>query len=168
MHRRDKLPLGRVAGLHGVRGWVKVFSYTDPRTGILDYAPWTLVQAGRARDFGIEASRTDGARLTVKLSGLDDRDAAAAWVGAQIEVDRAQLPETAEHEYYWADLIGLSVETTDGTPLGRVERLLETGANDVLVVSGERQRLIPWLPDQVIDDVDLGAGRIRVRWDPEF
>ena len=165
--RGTTVTLGHVSGLHGVRGWIKIHSYTDPRPAILDYSPWTLDQGGERGQFEVSQVRRHGSRLTAKLAGLDDRDQAASWVGAEILVDRGRLPPTAENEYYWADLIGLAVETADGRSLGRVERLIETGANDVLVVAGDRQRLIPWLPGRVIVAVDLDGGRIRVDWDAE-
>lgn len=166
--RGTTVTLGHVSGLHGVRGWIKVFSYTDPQPAILDYAPWTLSKDGQCARFPVGQVRQHGNRLIAKLVGLDDRDQAACWVGAEILVDRDRLPPTADDEYYWADLIGLAVVTTDGRELGRVERLMETGANDVLVVSGERERLIPWLPGRVIAAVDLDNGQIRVDWDPDI
>ncbi len=168
MSERDTMvTLGRVSGLHGVRGWIKVFSYTDPRQAIFGYAPWTLDKNGERRIVEADQTREHGNRLLVRLAGIDDRDQAACWVGAEILVERGRLPPTADNEFYWADLIGLNVVTTDGLELGRVERLLETGANDVLVVAGDRQRLIPWLPDRVIAGVDLDAGQIRVEWNPD-
>lgn len=168
MTTRDSVVVGRVSGLHGVRGWVKVYSYTDPREGIAAHRRWTVAQRGQAREFDVEQAQRHGSRMIAKLRGIDDRDAAAALVGAEIAIDRSALPETAPGEFYWADLIGLEVETEEGEPLGRVERVFETGANDVLVVTGERERLIPWLYGRVVTEVDLRAKRIRVRWDPEF
>lgn len=168
MKARDLVVVGRVSGLHGVRGWVKVYSYTEPREGIASYRHWTLAQRGEKHGFDVEDARRHGSRLIAKLEGIDDRDAAAALVGAEIAIDRAELPAPPAGEFYWADLIGLAVETEDGTPLGKVERLFETGANDVLVVTGERERMIPWVYGDVVTDVDLDAERIRVRWDPEF
>ena len=166
--RGATVTLGRVSGLHGVKGWIKVFSYTDPQQAIFDYTPWTLDKDGERRNFAIGQGRQHGSRLIASLAGIDDRDEAANWVGATILIDREGLPPTAENEYYWADLIGLVVVTQQGRELGRVERLFETGANDVLVVTGERERLIPWLPDRVIVDVDLDQGQIRVDWDPDI
>lgn len=168
MTGRDRVVLGRIAGLHGVRGWVKVHSYTEPREGLFGYRAWTLEQAGATRVVELQTGRVQGSRLIAKLAGIDDRDEAAGLVGTQISVGRDALPETGPGEYYWADLVGLEVETADGTVLGRVERLFATGANDVMVVTGERERLIPWLLGQVIEAVDLDARRIRVNWDPEF
>jgi 16S rRNA processing protein RimM len=103
-----------------------------------------------------------------RISGVDDRDAAAVWVGADILVARSQLPAAKPGEYYWADLEGLDAVTPDGTALGRVSHLFETGANDVLVLRGERERLVPYLPGSVVREVDLAARRIVLDWDPDF
>ena len=161
--------LGRVSGLYGVRGWVKIHSDTDPRENIVNYQPWYLHQGDGWQSFRLEGGRRHGKTVVAKIQGLDDRDQAAALVGTEIAVRRSQLPEAEEPgEYYWADLEGLRVETLDGVDLGRVSRLFETGANDVLVVRGERERLIPYLWQQVVCEVDLDAGLMRVDWDPEF
>jgi len=158
--------VGRISGLYGVRGWVKVFSETEPRANILTYHPWYL-GAGH-RPWGLAEGRPHGKGLVARLAGCEDRDQAAAVVGLEIRIRRDQLPWPVADEFYWADLVGLSVETLEGKPLGRVGRVFATAANDVLVVDGERERLLPFLWDRVIKDVDLGLGRIRVDWDPEF
>jgi len=158
--------VGRISGLYGVRGWVKVFSETEPRANILTYHPWYL-GAGH-RPWGLAEGRPHGKGLVARLAGCEDRDQAAAVVGLEIRIRRDQLPWPGADEFYWADLVGLSVETLEGKPLGRVGRVFATAANDVLVVDGERERLLPFLWDRVIKDVDLGLGRIRVDWDPEF
>lgn len=166
--RPEQIEVGYVSGLHGVTGWVKVFSYTDPPANIFDYRPWTLSYGGSSRSIGVADTRLRGRVLIARLEGIDDRDQAAPLVGAKIFVPRDRLPPAGEGEFYWADLVGLEVVTGDGRSLGTVVRLFETGANDVLVVHGERERLIPWILGDVIDEVDLDAGRIRVHWDPDF
>ena len=158
--------VGRISGIYGVRGWVKLFSYTQPREALLDYQPWFLGEAHREQR--LVESRAHGKGLVARLAQIDDRDAAAALVGTDIFVKRGQLPPSAPGSYYWADLIGLRVVNRDGTDFGRVSGLLETGSNDVLQVAGERERLVPFIPDQVIQAVDLETGVIRVDWDPEF
>ncbi|MCB2262643.1 MAG: ribosome maturation factor RimM [Candidatus Thiosymbion ectosymbiont of Robbea hypermnestra] len=160
------LVIGRISGLYGVRGWVKVFSETEPRDKILTYRPWYLGTARAPR--GLVAGRPQGKGLVARLEGCEDRDQAAALVGLEIRIRRSQLPPLQAGEFYWADLIGLCVETLDGVSLGRVERLLATAANDVLVVKGDRERLLPFVWDQVVTDVALDSGRMRVDWDPEF
>lgn len=161
--------LGRVSGLYGVRGWLRVHAETEPRENILRYSPWYLGQGGRWEPCRVEDGRVHGKGVVVKLAGCDDRDLAATFLDREIAVKRRQLADDlAPGEYYWTDLEGLAVETVDGVSLGRVDHLLETGANDVLVVEGERERLIPYLPGRVVVEVDLAARRIRVDWDPDF
>jgi 16S rRNA processing protein RimM len=160
--------LGRLTGLYGVKGWLKIFSDTEPREGIVEYPLWWVGQHGSWKQFRVEQGRRHGKTVIVKLDGVDDRDAAAKLLNAEIAIEREQLPEIAPDEFYWTDLEGLSVVCEDGTELGRVDHLMETGANDVLVVRGERERLIPYIPGQVIRSVDLDNGRMVVDWDPEF
>ncbi|WP_456416633.1 ribosome maturation factor RimM [Thiolapillus sp.] len=159
--------LGRISGLHGVQGWLKVFSDTRPRENILTYSPWYLQRGQGWEKWLPEAGRRQGKLVLVKLQGCNDRETARELMEAAIAVRRSQLPVTAD-EFYWADLEGMQVVTCRGVNLGRVSHLFETGANDVLVVRGEKERLIPWIWEQVIQDVDLEQGRIRVDWDPEF
>jgi 16S rRNA processing protein RimM len=160
--------LGRLSGLYGVQGWLKVFSDTEPREGIIKYPDWWVRQQGGWKRMRVEQGRRHGKGVVVKLEGIDNRDAAAKLLNAEVAVDRNTLPETAPGEFYWTDLEGLTVVCVDGTELGRVDHLIETGANDVLVVTGERERLIPYIPEQVIKQIDLEQGRMVVDWDPEF
>ncbi len=165
----DKLVvLGRVSGVYGVRGWVKIFSYTEPRENILQYDSW---QVGRNNQWRIErvaSGKPHGKGVIAQITGYEDRDAAAKLVGQEIAVQRNRLPVPEEGEYYWADLEGLRVLNLEGIELGVVDHLLATGANDVLVVKGDRERLIPFLLDQVVVKVQLEQGWIEVDWDPEF
>lgn len=164
-----KIELGRVTGVFGVKGWVKVYSDTDPRDNIIRYRQWYLQQANEPwRSVRLSGGHLQGKTVVAHLDGIHDRDAAARLIGAVIAVDRSALPELAEGEYYWTDLIGLRVEDLAGKPLGQVERLFPTGANDVMVVSGDAEILIPWVRDSVIRSVDLANGLITVDWDPEF
>ncbi len=159
------LLIGKIVGLHGVNGWVKLESYTEPRTRIFSYKPWLV---GEVEVAGAQG-REQGKGLIGKLHGCDDRDAAARLIGATIRIRRSALPKPKRGEFYWADLEGLEVITTEGVVLGRVSHLFATGANDVLVVrDGERERLIPYVTKQFVREVDLKAGRITVDWDPDF
>lgn len=164
----ELLTLGEVSGVYGVHGWVRVYSYTDPIENILDYSRWHVHQRGNWQVYRVLSGRRQGKGLVAALEGIGDRDEAQTFIGAEIAVPRAELPTLPEGEYYWADLEGLQVETVAGEPLGAVDHLFATGANDVLVVSGERERLIPFVMEQVVQSVDLEAGVIRVDWDPEF
>jgi len=161
--------LGRISGAHGIQGWVKVHSDTSPRENIVGYSPWYLVREGRRETWKVNAGRLQGKAVVAKLAGCNDRDAAEALAGAEITIPREQLPATTEPgEFYWADLVGLEVRTVDGVALGRIVQLFETGANDVIVVQGDRERLIPYIWQQVVRDVDLEAGVMLVDWDPAF
>lgn len=159
--------LGRISGLFGVRGWVKIHSHTEPREQILDYADWQIGRNGHWRDAQVAEAAAHGKGLIARLDGYQDRDRAAELVGCDIAINRDDLPELQEG-YYWCDLQGLRVVTGDGVELGRVDHLFSTGANDVMVVRGDRERLLPWLRPDVIRDVDLDAGVISVDWDPDF
>ncbi|NCT68221.1 MAG: ribosome maturation factor RimM [Rhodanobacteraceae bacterium] len=161
--------LGRIVGVHGVRGELKLESYTEPRTQIFRYRPWLLRSASGDRQIDGGRGRAHGKGLVAELPGVVDRDAAAALVGTEVWVARSALPALKPGEYYWSDLEGLEVVTVEGVPLGRVSHLLATGANDVLVAKdGERERLIPFLVDRFVTGVDMEQQRITVDWDPEF
>ncbi|MFV8571682.1 ribosome maturation factor RimM [Marinobacter sp. SBS5] len=166
--------IGRVTSVFGVKGWLKVFSDTDPKEGILNYRDWTLVLDGKRIPAKLEEGRRQGPGIVVKLKGLDDRELARTYAGAEIRVPTEELPELPAGEYYWFQLEGLDVFTVEDECLGKVHHLLETGANDVLVVRAtagsidQRERLIPYLPDQVVMSVDLSGSRMVVDWDPEF
>ncbi len=161
--------LGKVVGVHGIRGELKLESYTEPRTQIFRYQPWLLRSAGSEISMAGGRGRAQGKGIVATLPGIEDRDAAAALVGSEIWVRRSALPKARPGEYYWVDLEGLAVETVQGVSLGVVSHLIATGANDVLVArSAERERLIPFLPGSFVTQVDLDGGRIVVDWDPEF
>jgi 16S rRNA processing protein RimM len=161
--------LGHVSGVHGVQGWLKVHSDTQPRERIVTYSPWYLERDGVRARHKVKAGRRQGKGVVAKLEGCNDRDAAEALIGSMIVIEREQLPQIDEPgSFYWADLVGLRVETIDGDDLGRIEQLFETGSNDVMVLAGERERLVPYIWQQVVKQVDLDAGVMRVDWDPEF
>lgn len=175
MDSRQEVVLGHVSGAFGVQGWVKVFSETEPRENIVNYREWRLtapafVNGGHRRTVRVEQGRKHGKSVIAKLDGVSNRNDAEALRGYLIAVGRGQLPELDKDEFYWADLVGLAVVDQHDKKLGTVDRLMETGANDVLVVSSgtDNEILIPWVRDQVIVAVDLGQGLIRVDWDPAF
>jgi 16S rRNA processing protein RimM len=160
--------LGRVLGPWGVKGWIKVYSYTDPRENIVHYSVWTLRRGSEVRLVTLEQGRGQGKDVVAKLAMVDDRDAAEALAGADIVVERSALEPCAAGEFYWADLEGLRVLTAQGEELGRVTSLFGTGSNDVMVVVGERERLIPFIVGAVVRDVQLEEQLIVVDWDPSF
>ncbi len=160
--------VGKISGVFGIKGWVKVFSFTDPRENILTYSPWLLKKNDETKTVTIVDGQLQGKTIVAQLSDVNDRDQAASLMGWDVFITQDQLPKAAKNEYYWSDLIGLSVETIDGVELGVIDSLLETGANDVIIVQGERERVIPFLQGQTIISVDLDAGRMIVDWDSEF
>lgn len=159
--------IGRISGLFGTQGWVKLFSYTRPRVNIFAYPRWLVGRAGARREYRIDEHRAQGATLIARLEGIPDRDAAAGLLGSDIAILRARLPEAAGGSFYWMDLIGLEVHNRQGLRLGRVSRLEETGANDVLVVRGETEHLIPFVRDVYILAVDPAGQGITVDWHPD-
>ena len=163
-----RIIVGQVSGIYGVKGWVKLFSHTSPRDNLLGYPSLELGHGDSWRKASLVEGRKQGKKLVGRFEGIDDRDAAAALVGAEIAVCRSELPEPDEAEYYWVDLIGLSVTNTEGESLGSVDRLVETGAHDVLVVRGDRERLIPFVMGEIVRDVDLDGGLILVDWSADF
>jgi len=172
--------LGRITGVYGVRGWVKVHSDTDPRDNIVGYSVWQLLSEGTeqsqpGRRVSVLDGREQGKTVVARLEGIEDRDAAAALIGCTIAVDRTELPALEGDGFYWTDLLGMEVVTRDDVRIGRVSRMFETGANDVMVVRDERsdskpgaEVLVPWVRPDVITLVDVGSRRITIDWDPDF
>lgn len=163
-----RLLLGEIVGVFGVQGQLKLRSFADPPEALTRYRPWYLVHRDVETELARPKCRKQGKGLILDLPEVTDRDAAEAMVGAQVWVARAALPDLPAGEYYWADLEGLDVHTVDGVALGRVAHLFSTGSNDVVVVRGDRERLIPFLQPDVIRAIDLDQRRMTVDWDPEF
>jgi 16S rRNA processing protein RimM len=163
---RKIIPLGHVSGFHGVSGWVKIYSLTEPREAIFDYQPWLLGEAFQATR--IVQGKKQGKYLIALLENVGSREEAEALLNQSIAVYRDQFPELPDTEYYWADLIGSTVSLLDGTEVGEIRSMLATGANDVMVVQGEKEHLIPFVLGPYVTEVDLKAGRVVVNWDPEF
>ena len=168
MSKQEEINVGKISGVFGVKGWVKVFSFTSIRESILNYSPWLLKKDSETRSVAVIDGKLQGKAVIAQLEGINDRDEAASLMGWDIFIKPGQLPKAAKDEYYWSDLIGLAVETNLGVQLGIIESLLETGANDVVIVKGERERVIPFLQGQTIINIDLDAGRMVVDWDPDF
>ena len=161
--------VGRILGAFGVRGEVKLQSFTEPQRAILGYQPWSLRSAqGTQRELSGARGRDTAKGVVATLPGVDDRDAAEALRGTEVWVSRALLPPPAPGEYYWVDLEGLRVVNADGIAFGTVSHLFSTGANDVLVVQGERERMLPFVQPDVIQSVDFETGVITVDWDADF
>ncbi|MEH6594053.1 MAG: ribosome maturation factor RimM [Colwellia polaris] len=167
--------LGKVGAVYGIKGWLKIHSFTDDQEAILDYFPWSLKLGNKVQSVEITDWRKHNNGLVVKVAGIDDRDIAQKLVGSEIFVSEDALSDLPEGEFYWRDLIGMTVVTDKGYDLGQVSDIMETGANDVLVVKanlkdgfGKKERLIPYLMDQVILSVSTENKQICVDWDPGF
>lgn len=169
----DLIVLGKITSVHGVRGEVKIYSFTDPIDNLLGYPAWTLKRDGEVKQVELVSGRLQGKILLAKLKGLDDREVARTFAGFDICVPRALLPDLDDGEYYWHQLEGLKVIDLQGQLLGRLDHLLETGSNDVMVVKpcpgslDDRERLLPYT-EQCVQKVDLAAGEMRVDWDADF
>ncbi|MFY2764280.1 ribosome maturation factor RimM [Arenimonas sp. MALMAid1274] len=163
-----RILLGRVAGDFGVRGELKLLSWTDPREAIFRYQPWILRSGDTEREVSGVRGRDTGKLVIATFPGVENREQAEALKGAEIWVTRDRLPPPRPGEYYWVDLEGLAVQTVEGVSLGTVSHLFDTGANPVIVISGERERLVPFVTDTFVKSVDFEAGLIVVDWDPDF
>lgn len=161
--------MGHVGAPFGVKGWVKVHPYTETQDTLLDYPAWWLGSEQKAdwRQVRVTEAVRQGKGLIARLGDCADRDAAGRFSGLQVGIRRSELPAVESDEFYLADLEGLGVVTLRGEELGVVNGFLETGANPVMAVKGERERLIPFVP-AVVRRVDLEAGRIVVDWDADF
>ncbi len=175
MNGKDLVVLGKFGAVYGINGWLKVNSYTDIPEGIFDYTPWQIQLQGNWRQVQITGKKRHGNGLIVKLADVADRDQAQLYVNADIAVERSALPQLAEGDFYWRDLMGMAVVNEAGYHLGEVVDMMETGSNDVLVVKanksdafGKTERLLPFLTDSVIKEVNNAERRILVDWDPDF
>ena len=169
--------VGRITAVFGIKGWVKVHSYTDPQENLFDYHPWFLKTAHGVKKIEIDEAKPHGDSFVAHIVGVDDRDLAMEFTAADIAIERDLLPELDAGEYYWSQLEGLAVFTQFSGArqrLGVVSKLFETGANDVLVVAADsesiddKERLIPYVPEQFVISVDISAREMIVDWDPEF
>ncbi len=172
----DKLVLGSISGVFGVKGWVKIYSETDPRENILSYSPWFIEINKQWQAIKLVSGKKHGKAVIAQLEGVNDRDQAETLKRARIAINPSQLPQTSESEFYWRDLKGLTVLNSAGFEFGTVIEILETGANDVLVIRSQQkdakgkneEYLIPYIWQQVILKVDLNAGLIEVDWEPDY
>lgn len=173
------ITVGRITGVFGIKGWVKVSSSTEPAEQILNYAPWWLKTRHGVKAVEIEDYLLRPQGLVVHIKGIDDRNQAEELGRVDIAVEKELLPQLVEGEYYWHQLLGLRVVSQfngQKYEFGCVDKILETGANDVLVVKSDeasleqnrKEHLIPWIPGMYIKEVKLAEGTIIVEWDPDF
>ncbi len=175
MNGKDLVVLGKLGAVYGINGWLKVNSYTENPEGIFSYKPWQIQSQGQWRQVKIASWKRHSNGLIVKLEDVNDRDQAQLLVNAEIAVSQSLLPQLDDGEFYWKDLLGMTVVNEAGYDFGVVDDLMETGSNDVLVVKanktdafGQKERLIPFLTDSVVKNVDHTQRRIIVDWDPAF
>ena len=168
----DKVVIGKIGAPHGVKGWVKINTYTDTPEGIFDYQPWLL---GDGTEYQLDQWRPHGKVLVAKIEGIETRDDAERIKNLDISISAEQLPELDENEFYWRELTGMQVVTTQGYDLGVVKDVFNTGANDIIQVRanakdavGLTERLLPFVMDEVIQSVDKDGKVITVDWDPGF
>ena len=159
--------MGRISAPFGLKGWVRVRSYSEQKDSLFQYPEWWLSAANGWDGIKIDEKALHGSTLMVRFAGIHDRDQADALKGREIAIPRDLLPALQAGEYYWSDLVGLKVENTKGQLLGQVERLFESGANPVVIVAGERERLLPFV-EAVVRDVDLDAGKLLVDWELDY
>lgn len=155
-----RVEVGKIVGIHGLQGWLKLISYCEPREQLFEHRPLLIGNVSITEFEG----KVHGKGLLIRLSGYPDRTSVEPFVGNTVSIARSQLPDLPDDEYYWADLEGLQVVNTAGEVLGRIARIMATGANDVLVVNGKRQLLIPFVQGRYVLDVDLEAGEMTVDW----
>lgn len=164
--------LGEISGVFGVKGWVKVFSYTSPRTNIIEYKTWLLKRQGDWNPVKVVQGRMQGKSIVAQLDNVNDRNQAEALIGSKIAITSDVLDDLPEGEFYWKDLIGLTVKTVKNEELGIVDWLFDTGSNDVIMVKGdaigEPERMIPFIMNDVVVSIDLEESLIVVDWDYDF
>lgn len=165
MHNNQFIIVGKIGAPYGIKGWVKITSFTEVISSICEYNPWYLMDGGAWQPITVTSSREHGKGIVAKLAGYDTPEAVRILTGKEIAVMHSQLPQLKEHEYYWYQLEGLTVINYTGETLGKVSYLMETGANDVLVVKGDKEIAIPYLLGKVITEIDLPNQLMRVHWD---
>jgi 16S rRNA processing protein RimM len=163
----DWIVMGRIAAPFGIKGWVKVQPFSDDPGTLMDFESWRVGRDTEQALYTVETIQEHSNALVAKLEGIDDRDAAYALRGQEISVERSKLPPPEENEYYWSDLIGLTAVNREGVELGKVDSLMETGAQDVLVIKGKQEHLIPFIA-QFVGKVDVAGGLIEVDWGEDY
>lgn len=174
LEQQELVTMGRIGRLYGIKGWLKLISYTDPQDNILDYQKLWAKIGGRWQTIEMDQSKVHGKGLVAHFVGYDDPDDAKVLTGVELAINGQELPKLDDEEFYWHELNGMQVMTASGQLLGTVSKMLETGANDVLVVQpiegsiDTRERLIPYLPDRVVLEVSRAKRCISVDWDPDY
>lgn len=162
----DFIVVGRIGATYGIKGWLKIFSFTEIHTDILEMSPWYVGDARNRQAAKVEDGREHGKGIVVKIAGYNNPEEARTLTGKEIFIKRSQLPTLKKNEYYWSDLQGLTVINQRGENLGIISYLIETGSNDVFVVKGEKgETAIPYLPGRVVTSIDLNKREVHVDWE---
>ena len=162
-----KLLVGKINGFFGVQGWVKIFSYTEPRKNIFEYQPWYFIDDGTYKTIEMTMGREQSKTIVAHVKGVDNRDQAGQLIGKSLYVDKDQLPELDDNEHYWHELVGFRVINKNGIDLGVVDYLVDTSSNDVLVTKGDKEHWIPYIEPYLVS-VDKQNRVISVDWDENF
>jgi len=167
MGKDDPICIGHISGVHGVKGWVKCYSNTSPRENIVNYSPWLLELDAEFKPLDIKG-KCQGKNVIAQLDGINDRTSAEQLIGTKLYIQAGQLQKLSEGEYYWNDLRGLQVINQVGEILGNIDSIMETGANDVMIVQGDRKRLIPFVMNEIVKEVNLDTGVLVVDWQLDY
>ena len=169
MEDDKKIYLGKITGVHGIKGWLKIQSFSSPPENILNYPSWIINNQGEEDFYSIEQGRKQNNKIVVKLEKIDDRNTAESLINSKIQIQRSDLPKLSNENYYWSDLVGLSVLNSEETVIGKIESLIETGANDVMVIitSKDERILIPFVIHEIIKEVNLELNYIKIDWSIE-
>ena len=166
MEDGKKIYLGKITGVHGIKGWLKIQSFSSPPENILNYPQWIINNQGKEDFYSIEQGRKQKNKIVVKLEKINDRNTAESLINSKIQILRSDLPKLSKENYYWSDLVGLSVLNSEDKLIGKIESLIETGANDVMVVntSKDERILIPFVMHETIKEVNVELNYMKVDW----
>ena len=166
MENDKKVFIGKVTGVHGIKGWLKIQSFSSPPENILNYPSWIIANQGLEDFYLIEQGKKLNNKIIVKLEKIDDRTTAEFLINSKIQILRSDLPKLTNESYYWSDLEGLNVLNSEDNMIGKIESLIETGANDVMVISGSKNKrvLIPFVMHEIIKEVNVELNYIKIDW----
>ena len=169
MEDDKKIYLGKITGAHGIKGWLKIQSFSSPPENILNYPSWIINNQGEEDFYSIEQGRKQNNKIVVKLEKIDDRNTAESLINSKIQILRSDLPKLSNENYYWSDLVGLSVLNSEEKVIGKIESLIETGANDVMVIITlkDERILIPFVMHEIIKEVNVELNYIKIDWSIE-
>jgi 16S rRNA processing protein RimM len=167
LQRDETVCVGHILGAQGVKGEVRVFSNTDPRENIVTYSPWLVEVDGQIETIEVKG-RLQGKNVIAHLTGVEDRGRAIELVGSKIYISPDQLPKLDDNEFYWSDLIGMEVKSLQDEALGTIESMMETGASDVMVLRGDKERLIPFVMEDIVREIDIVNKQMIVDWQADY